>query len=337
MELLQEGLLSHMRNHRHPPLHTPATPASPRHIATPAEVYYSRRWQWLAGILAFGGIQLLRQRRWGMIAVLGLLARRIWRYARHHEPATPALTEVHIHDARIPPGFDGFTIAQISDIHLGQPYSDANLRWAITTLATLSPDMIVLTGDLVNERAAIARLPYYARQLRAPYGVYAITGNHDYVEGIADVAQALHVAGVPLLRNQGFMLNQHGDNLWVAGTDDWWHGQMRIDRAVADAPPHTPVLLLAHAPDAAYEASMYPQIVLQLAGHVHGGHLNVPLLGPMARPRFGRWLTHGTHRINGMWLHISHGLSGRQLRLGSRPEVGLIHLHAQEKPDATAQ
>lgn len=323
-----------MRRHRYPPPHTPASVAPPRHIAAPADVYFSRRWQWLAGLLAVAGIQLVRRRRWGIITLLALLVHRIWRYARSDEPATPALTTVHIHDARIPLGFDGFTIGQLSDIHLGQPYSDANLRWAITTLASAAPDLIVVTGDLVNERAAIARLPYYLRQIHAPYGVYAITGNHDYVEGIADVAQALQLAGVPLLRNQGFMLNRHGDTVWVAGTDDWWHGQMRIDRAIADAPPHAPVLLLAHAPDAAYEASHYPQIVLQLAGHVHGGHLNVPLLGPMARPRFGRWLTHGTQRVNGMWLHISQGLSGRQLRLGSRPEVSLIRLHAQEHADA---
>jgi predicted MPP superfamily phosphohydrolase len=146
-------------------------------------------------------------------------------------------------------------------------------------LNTLSPDLIVLTGDLVNDRPAITRLPYYLRQLHAPYGVYAITGNHDYVEGIADVIQALCFAGIPLLRNQGFVLNHHGDNIWVAGTDDVWHGQMRIDRAVADAPPHMPIVLLAHAPDAIYEANAYPDIFLQLAGHVHGGHVRLPASG----------------------------------------------------------
>ncbi len=323
-----------MRRHQSAPLHTPASPPAPAYVASPADVYYSRRWRWALGIMAVIGFQLIRQRRWGIIAGIGLIVSRIWRYARQHEPATPALTPVHIYDARIPAGFDGFTIGQISDIHLGQPFSDANLRWAIITLNASTPDLIVLTGDLVNDRPAVTRLPYYLRQLRAPYGVYAITGNHDYVEGIDDVAQALQVAGIPLLRNQGFMLNHHGDNLWVAGTDDWWHGQMRIDRAIADAPAQTPVILLAHAPDAAFEASTYPQILLQLAGHVHGGHLNLPGLGPLARPRFGRWLTQGTQRINTMWLHISLGLSGRQLRIGSRPEVGIIHLHAQEHPDA---
>lgn len=323
-----------MRQHHQHPLHTPADTPTPAYIATPADVTYSRRWRWLAGIGALCGLRLVYRRQWGIIAALGWVGLKIWHYARHREPATPILTHVHIYDTRIPTGFDGFTIGQISDIHLGQPYSDSNLRWAITTINALSPDMIVLTGDLVNNRPAIARLPYYLRQLHAPYGVYAITGNHDYVEGIDDVHQALQVCGIPLLRNQGFMVNHHGDNLWIAGSDDWWHGQMRIDHAITDTPAHTPIILLAHAPDAAYEASTYPQIILQLAGHVHGGHLNLPLLGPMARPRFGRWLTHGTQRVNGMWLHISRGLSGRQLRLGSRPEVGLIHLHAQEKPDA---
>ena len=311
-----------------PTIHTPAQPPNPMHIQHPADVYYSPAWRWALGISALLGLGLIRQRRWGLIASIGAFIAGLLRYAAQQEPAQPQLRHVHIHDDRIPLGFEGITIGQLSDIHLGQPYSDANLRWAITILNTLSPDLIVLTGDLVNDRPAIERLPYYLRQLHAPYGVYAITGNHDYVEGIADVIQALNFAGVPLLRNQGFVLNHHGDNIWIAGTDDIWHGQMRIDRALADAPPNMPVLLLAHTPDAVYEANAYPNIFLQLAGHVHGGHIRLPGLGPLARPRYGRWFTHGTQRVQNTWLHISLGLSGRSLRLGNPPEVGMIHLHA---------
>ncbi|MCX6014934.1 MAG: metallophosphoesterase [Chloroflexales bacterium] len=311
-----------------PAIHTPANPSKPTHIQHPAEVYYGLAWRWVFGLCALFGIRLVRQRRWGLIAGIIAFIAGLYRYAAKLEPAQPQLHHVHIQDDRIPIGFEGFTIAQISDIHLGQPYSDANLRWAITMLNAQSPDLIVLTGDLVNDRTAFERLPFYLRKLHAPYGIYAITGNHDYVEGIADFIQALHFAGVPLLRNQGFVLNHKGDNIWIAGTDDLWHGQMRIDRAVADAPEHMPVLLLAHAPDAIYEANAYPNIFLQLAGHVHGGHIRLPGLGPLARPRFGRWFTHGTQRVSYTWLHISLGLSGRSLRLGNPPEVGLIHLHA---------
>ncbi|NBU63365.1 MAG: metallophosphoesterase [Chloroflexia bacterium] len=311
-----------------PELHTPATPDRPTHIQHPADVYFNPAWRWAIAVGALLGVGLIKQQRWGLIATLGALCAAILRYAAKHEPAQPQVIDIHIHDKRIPVGFDGFTIGQISDIHLGQPYSDANLRWAVATLKILSPDLIVLTGDLVNDRPAIARLPYYLRQLHAPYGVYAITGNHDYVEGIADVMQALHFAGVPLLRNQGFVLNHNGDNIWVAGADDIWHGQMRIDHAIADAPATMPILLLAHAPDAIYEANTYPNIFLQLAGHVHGGHIRLPGLGPLVRPRYGRWFTHGTQRVQHTWLHISLGLSGRPLRLGNPPEVGLIHLHA---------
>lgn len=117
-----------MRRHQSAPLHTPASPPAPAYVASPADVYYSRRWRWALGIMTVIGIQLIRQRRWGVIAAIGLIVSRIWRYARQHEPASPALTPIHIYDARIPTGFDGFTIGQISDIHLGQPFSDANLR-----------------------------------------------------------------------------------------------------------------------------------------------------------------------------------------------------------------
>jgi uncharacterized protein len=313
--------------HRHKPhLNTPHQVQKQTHLRTPADVHYSLAWRILGIMGAVIGVRWIQQHRWGRLLIGAAVSHRLWRYAHHHEPSQPALRHIQINDWRIPPGFDGFRIGQISDIHLGQPYSHDNLQWAITQMQLHQPDMIVLTGDMVNDRESIGTLPHYVRQLRAPYGVYAIPGNHDYVEEIDDVIQALSFAGIPLIRNQGFVVHLHGDALFVAGVDDIWHGQMRLDKAMAANTAHLPTLLLAHSPDTVHEALDYPNIVLQLSGHVHGGHIRLPIIGPLARPRYGRHYTHGTHRVGHIWLHVSLGLSGRQLRIGNSPEVGIITL-----------
>jgi len=304
-----------------------STPRSPQ-LRQPADVTYSRRWQLLIMLAGLWGWRQLQHRHWhrlttALAATLGIA----W-YARYREPATPVLRRIEICDPRIPVEFDGFTIGQISDIHLGQPHSHANLHWARDCMRELRPDLIVFTGDLVNERPAIGTLAYELRQFQAPLGCFAIAGNHDYVEDIDDVIQACVLAGVPLLRNTGVALHRAGATLWLAGVDDIWHGSMRIEHALHGADQHA-VILLAHAPDIVLQASAYTNIVLQLSGHVHGGHLHLPGLGPLARPRYGVHYTRGTHRVGNTWMHVSLGLSGRALRLGSPPEVGLITLRHQ--------
>lgn len=315
-----------MKPRRKPIYNTPQRPPDATYLRTPADVYYSRAWRILALLGVVTSMRWVVQRRWGYLIAATMIGRRVWQYAHRQEPQQPQLRQITITDSRIPPGFNGFRIGQISDIHLGQPYSHQNLQWAITQMRAHNPDLIVITGDMINNRASISDLPYYLRQLRAPYGVYAIAGNHDYVEEIDDVVRALTFAGVPLLRNQGFMIHLHGDMLYLAGVDDIWHGQMRFDKAMAANDIHAPTIVLSHSPDTVLDALDYPQVVLQLSGHVHGGHLRLPIIGPLARPRFGRHYTHGTHRVAQVWMHISLGLSGRQLRIGNPPEVGIITL-----------
>ena len=310
---------------------SPEQPAVIPVIAIPSDVHFSVAWRLL--VLLGGAVVglLLWKRQWHAIATLGFTAGALWRYGRHHEPAHPRLVQRTIADPRFPTALNGFTIAQISDIHLGQPHSDSNLAWTIETLQRIKPDLICLTGDLVNNRPALTRLSRYLRQLHAPSGMFAIAGNHDYAEGIDDVRTALSFAGVPMLLNQGITIQHNQCSVWLAGVDDVWHGRMDIDQAVRDAPAGMPIILLAHAPDAVREAKRYPNIVLQLSGHVHGGHVRVPGIGPLAKPRFGRHYTHGTLRVGTIHLHVSVGLSGRAFRLGNTPEVTLIRcMHLKE-------
>jgi len=306
------------------PLRQPEQPTWAPAIHAPPDVVFSVAWRNLFALLSIWCATAVLRRSWWPIAAIGFFGGVLWRYARYHEPAHPQIVFRTITDERINPAMDGFTIAQISDIHLGQPHSDANLQWSIQQLRRHKPDLIVLTGDLVNNRTALTRLSNYLRLLHAPCGVYAIAGNHDYTEEIDDVRQALEFVGIPLLQNQGLLIQHNGAPFWLAGVDDVWHGQMDIAAAITSAPPDVPIILLAHSPDAVLEACQYPAIVLQLSGHVHGGHLRLPAFGPLAKPRYGRHYTHGTHRVGSAHLHVSIGLSGRPFRLGNTPELTLL-------------
>jgi predicted MPP superfamily phosphohydrolase len=306
------------------PLRQPEQPNWAPAIHAPPDIHFSVAWRYLFALLSMWCGTAIYRSDWWRIASLGFLGGVLWRYARTHEPAHPHIVFCTIADARFAPAMDGFTIAQISDIHLGQPHSDVNLQWSIQQLSRYKPDLIVLTGDLVNDRPALTRLSNYLRRMHAPCGVYAIAGNHDYTEEVDDVRHALEFVGIPLLQNQGLLIHHNGVPFWLAGVDDVWHGQMDIASAVKSAPPDVPIILLAHSPDAILEACQYPAIVLQLSGHVHGGHVRLPALGPLAMPRFGRHYTHGTHRVGATHLHVSIGLSGRPFRIGNTPELTIL-------------
>ncbi|MFM2308617.1 MAG: hypothetical protein RLY87_737 [Chloroflexota bacterium] len=311
------------------PLRQPETPDTLPTIAVPADVEFSVAWRFVLALASVWFAIAVLKKRWWTLATFGFVGGALWRYARHHEPARPTVVTRTISDSRWGDALEGFTIAQISDIHLGQPHSDENLEWTIGQLLTLRPDIIVLTGDLVNNRPALSRLSMYLHRLHAPCGVYAIAGNHDYAENIDDVRAALEFVGIPLLQNQGKIVQYRGASLWLAGVDDIWHGNIDIAAAVQSAPGDMPIVLLAHSPDTVREASAHAAVVLQLSGHVHGGHIRLPLLGPLARPRFGRLYTHGTQRVGSVHLHISLGLGGRPVRLGNPPELTFFRCVAE--------
>lgn len=316
------------------PIRSPEQPSKTAVVPQPADVYFSRSWRYLIGSGVIGGLLLVWQRRWATVAALGFGIGALWHYMRHREPAHPRIMRHTLATTALAPAFAGFTIAQISDVHLGQPYSDANLAWTIRRIAAARPDLVVITGDIVNDRPALTRVAHALQQLSAPCGVYAIPGNHDYVEDIEDVVAALAFCGVRMLRNEGVTVQHNGAALWLAGVDDVWHGRRDIAAAVAAAPPGVPIVLLAHAPDDGATAAADPRIILQLSGHVHGGHIRLPVFGPLAAPRYGRRYTHGVYQIDGLRLVVSLGLGGRQARLGNRPELNLYQFSPAERTPA---
>jgi uncharacterized protein len=245
------------------------------------------------------------------------------------------------------------TIAVIADIHACYPWMSEERIGHIVDLANAQkPDLTVLLGDYVcTHRLVSGYVPpgAWAEQLarlEAPLGVYAILGNHDWwfaaiptepADNSRSVRRALAEANVPLLENQSVRLSKRGRPFWLAGLGDLLapvpnpqHGQGADDlpatmRAIND---DAPTILLVHEP---YFFPRVPdRIALTLAGHMHGGQINLPIIGPpvgLLKRRSGRYI-YGEYALGERRMIVSGGLgtSLAPVRILRPPEVVMVKL-----------
>src|SRR5215212_4830796 len=295
----------------------------------PMRISYTRAWFQAGVATALVGALGLRQFGWPLAAGLGILGAAGLAYTRRFEPAHPTLERVTLRLPTLPPALDGLRIGQITDTHLGLPFTADNLRWAVEQMQREQPDLIALTGDLAGLHEGIPEIPPLLSGLRAPLGVYAVPGNHDYWEGLADVHAALMLADIPLLMNEHRHLRWNGADFWLAGIDEIWDGSPNMATALEGVPGDAFTMLLAHSPDIADNAADYG-FALQLSGHTHGGHLRLPLIGPFARPRYGLRYVMGLYQVGAMTLYVSRGLGGLPMRLLCRPEATILTLRCAQ-------
>jgi len=312
----------HPDSARVPPVRRPE-----RNPFDPKRITYTHAWFQAGVAAALVGALGLRRFGWPLVAGLGGLGAASLAYMQRFEPTHPTLERVTLRLPTLPPALDGLRIGQITDTHLGQPFAAANLRWAVEQMRREQPDLIGLTGDLAGLREGIPEIPPLLSGLRAPLGVYAVPGNHDYWEGLADVHAALMLADIPLLMNEHRHLRWNGADLWLAGIDEIWDGSPNIAAALAGVPRDAFTVLLAHSPDMADNAADYG-FAVQLSGHTHGGHLRLPLIGPFARPRYGLRYVMGLYQVGSMTLYVSRGLGGIPIRLLCRPEATIFTLRS---------
>ncbi len=238
---------------------------------------------------------------------------------------------VRIPVATLPPALHGCKIVHMSDFHHVRGASCALAERAVGLANALRPDLIALTGDFVTQDPqAVAELIPILANLRAPMGVFAVLGNHDFNQAEAMLRSSLPQAGIYLLVNAGVTVPRGSARLFVAGVDDCSRGKPDLDKALASMKggQETAVLLLAHQPDFADRFAQDERVMLQLSGHSHGGQVRLPGVGPLILPWYGKKYHTGLYRVKGMWLYTNRGIgvNGLPVRFNCPPEVTEITL-----------
>ncbi|MCC6214264.1 MAG: metallophosphoesterase [Polyangiaceae bacterium] len=229
----------------------------------------------------------------------------------------------------LPAAFDGYRIVHVSDLHIGSFHGLARgLGW-IERANSLRPDLVAVTGDLLTTGDDFVEdAAEVVGALRAPDGVVACLGNHD-VHGEPELTRALERRGVRVLRNAHEVVRRGDASVVVAGVDELYGGKADLDGALAGRPEATCVLL-AHFPDFLEPAALRG-VDIVLSGHTHGGQIGVPFLADRAHVgSLTRQRSRGVHRRDRTQLVVSAGLgtTGPPLRLGIRPEIGVVVLRS---------
>ena len=254
----------------------------------------------------------------------------LWGFANARRVARVVRVDVPI--AGLPVALDGFTIAQVSDVHVGPTIRRPYVEAIVDTVNRLDVDLVAVTGDLVDGSVGdLAEHVAPLAGLRSKEGVFFVTGNHEYYSGAAGWVRELRRLGFTVLLNEHAVVRRGDARLVVAGVTDFsaghFDGAEASDpaAALAGSPAGAVRLLLAHQPRsaAAAEAAGFD---LQLSGHTHGGQfLPWNFLVRLQQP-----FTAGLHRWRGMWVYTSRGTGywGPPKRFGAPSEITRLRLVA---------
>jgi hypothetical protein len=257
-----------------------------------------------AGALAFGG---------------GMASFGAWRAFR-----PPAITELAVRLKGLPKALEGFTIVQLSDIHVGAVIQGHFLDQLVSVANAAKPDLVAITGDLVDGTPdELGRYVARLRNLSSRHGTYFVSGNHDYYSGWEAWAPELERLGFEVLRNRAVSIGEPGASFDLIGVDDWGTRFARsgydLAAATAGRDPSRASVLLAHQPSG-LELAAEKGIGLQLSGHTHGGQLfPATIVGEVIWGERNA----GLCRLDDTLLFTSRGCGfvGPPVRVGAPPEV----------------
>ena len=244
------------------------------------------------------------------------------------------------------------SIAVITDIHACEPWMPVRrIETIVETVLSLQPDLIAILGDFPTSHRFVTRRlgpEHWApplRALKAPFGVHAVLGNHDWWsdaevqrlrKGPPLARRAIEGVGIPVYENDALRLEKDGRPFWIAGLGDQiafrghQHGEFfgvdDLPGTLAKVTGDAPVILLAHEPD--IFTHVPPQVAVTLCGHTHGGQVRVFGYSPWVPSSYGNRFAYGHVEEEGRHLVVSGGLgcSTLPVRLGVPPEVVVVEL-----------
>jgi uncharacterized protein len=225
----------------------------------------------------------------------------------------------------LPPDLEGLTMAHLSDLHVGELTPVEFVAEAVHRTNRLRPDVVVLTGDYVEDEASdLEGCAEALGELSAPLGVFAVLGNHDYAYGPDLVAGALASHGIRMLRNERVALGGGPARLWIVGLDDTASHREEFGGTLAAIPEGEPIVVLSHSPDVLPRGAE-ECVEVVLAGHTHGGQVRLPLIGaPHSPTRVTPRYSEGYSREGHARLHVNRGIGMTlyPVRLNCPPEIG---------------
>ena len=241
------------------------------------------------------------------------------------------LRELEVGLPRLPAGLDGTRIVQLTDMHVGPTIGREFVEQVVAASNALEPDVIAITGDLVD--GSVDRLRDHVAplaKLNARWGVYFVTGNHEFYSGAEEWCAELERLGVRVLRNERVAIGDGEHSFDLAGIEDptarQFGGSADLPRALLGRDPSRELVLLAHQPRAIFEAERHG-VGLQLSGHTHGGQI-FPwnFLVRLQQP-----VVSGLARIGRAFIYVSSGTGywGPPMRLGFPAEITKIVLRAR--------
>jgi len=248
----------------------------------------------------------------------------------------------------LPRKFDGMRILQLSDIHTGSFYNPRAVKGGVDMAMNEKADLIVFTGDLVNEETEEARdyIPIFSK-LTAPLGVYSVLGNHDYGDykvwssarekekNLEDMLAAHKALGWDLLMDENRGITVEGESIGLIGVQNWGGGRFAkygdLDKALQRADDYPVKILLSHDPSH-WDLKVrpeHPEVDLMLAGHTHGMQFGVELPGfrwSPAQYNYKHWA--GLYQEGAQYLYVNRGFGyiGYPGRVGILPEITVLEL-----------
>ncbi len=247
----------------------------------------------------------------------------------------PTVVRVRVPIEGLGAAFHGLRVVQLSDLHIGQTRGRHVLQKVVTAVNRLKPDLVAITGDLVEGYVDCLRAELEPlSRIESTYGIFFVTGNHEYYYGGSAWEAELRKQGLNVLHNSHRLISRGTDQLAIAGVTDLGGGEYEAGhhsdpaRALRDVPAQVPRLLLAHQPASAeaLREGAGLRVDLQLSGHTHGGQLwpFAPLV------RLQQPVMHGLKRLWGTQVYTSRGTGywGPPMRLGAPPEISEIMLES---------
>lgn len=279
----------------------------------------------------------MRKRKWWIALLLLLVVLGIWLAWGN---TALVVTEYTVSSECLPGNFEGFRIAQISDLHNAE-FGEENEK-LLALLRNSQPDIIVLTGDLVDSRNTDIQVALtFAREAVKIAPCYFVTGNHETrIAEYGTLEQGLTDAGVTVLHGEVVIIQRDDQQIRLIGLDDYSYypgnnGEACIAVMLSQLdqlPTDGFDILLQHRPELFSRFQNY-DIELMLSGHAHGGQIRVPFLGGVYAPDQGFWPEYdgGLYKNGEQQMVVSRGLGNSQipLRINNRPELVIINLTSQ--------